>query len=411
MLKNLKISAIRIILAMFAAGFAASCETPESERIPSVFTITPSALTPGALEESVLVNVECDLHWTVQLENDSWGSISVQSVQEGIGGQFLLKTGANLAEWKRENTLIVKAGKSEKRIPVTQKGLDTFFSPRSLDIMGTNPYTVTFTSPSIWTASITEGEDWLTLGTSGGGAGNAQLVVTALEDNKNVGDRKGNVQVSIGSYLLDIPVSQQQLDFIQGEEASLSFLFDTPGFSINTRYNVPYQISTSVSWIEHSTTKAPAYEGVEEFRLTPNTLPDARTGVISFTSEGHPDASYEVTVVQEGKDPILSIISPGAYGVGKDIVKGADGWNQSSYLTKADGSIRYRLLKESGLEVLTLTGLSASLERGDACTLHLTLANPASASEADYPVTLIYQQNGMSWFKGTDGTYFIIKEN
>ena len=265
---TLKMSEIRYALACLLAAVAASCQIPESERIPAVFTLTPETLTPAALTEGIQIIVECDLHWTVQLLDPEWGSIEYGSIQEGKGGEFRFQMGANLEDAPRENTVIVKAGKSEERITITQDGLEQFFSPRSLDIQGTAPYTVSFQSPATWSVRVTKGEDWLTLRTSGGGVGAARLTVAARDANENVGEREAVVSVSIGPHILDIPVRQAQKDVVLPGESAISLPFDATEINIKTRYNVDYTVSTTASWIQWEKTKAPLYESTEHFMRT-----------------------------------------------------------------------------------------------------------------------------------------------
>ena len=405
----LKMNRIHCLLACLLA--AASCQIPESERVPSVFTVTFATPTPEPLQESVQVDIRCDLHWTAQLSDESWGVIEVLNIQEGQGGQLLLKTGANLAESPRENTLIVKAGKSEQRIPFTQKGLEHFFYPRTLTLQGTTAHTVTFRSPASWSARVTEGSDWLVLRSASGGTGASSLVCAAVDANENVGERKAVIRVSIGPYNLDIPVTQVQKDVILGEESALSFPFDATEFSVKTHYNVGYEVSTSASWITRPEGKAPLNEALETFLLAENPDAASRTGKIHFTGVENPEVSFTLTITQEGKDPILNVSVPGIYGLEAGAyTAGTNGWNQSSYLKMADGSIRYRLLNAGMLSALTLTGASENLQRGDACSLLLELNERGTCSSATYPATLLLRQDGLSWFKGEGGVFFVIKK-
>ncbi|MBR5064508.1 MAG: BACON domain-containing protein, partial [Bacteroidales bacterium] len=172
------------------------------------------------------------------------------------------------------------------------------------------------------------------------------------------------------------------------------------------RYNVDYEISVPAKWIRRVTTKAPLYEKEETFLLEENEDPEARTGTISFTSSGHPDASLTVTVSQGGKDPILKNTKPGLYGLdGMNYVLGADGWNQNSRKKEADGSLRFRLLNAQSLSVATLSGIREEAS----CNLHALLqSRDKTLLDNDYPASLIYTKDGLGWFKVNDQTFFII---
>ena len=412
---TLKMSGIRYALACLLAAVAASCQIPESERIPAVFTLTPETITPPALTEGIQIIVECDLHWSVQLLDPEWGSIEYGSIQEGKGGEFRFQMGANLEDAPRENTVIVKAGKSEERITITQDGLEQFFSPRSLDIQGTDPYTVSFQSPATWSVRVTKGEDWLTLRTSGGGVGAARLTVAARDANENVGEREAMVSVSIGPHLLDIPVRQAQKDVVLPGESAISLPFDATEISIKTRYNVDYTVSTTASWIQWEKTKAPLYESTEHFTVSPNLEQTSRSGEFRFVSEEHSCANYTVSVTQEGKDPILSVTVPGFYGMdSSDYVFGSDGWNQASFRTSADGSVRYVLFHQKDSRALVLEGFNAAMGREETARLTITSYDKAqeNAQETTHNARLLFKDENLYWFASTvkSGVYFIVKK-
>ena len=411
MMNLLKQNSIRLLSGLLTAAAVASCQIPESERIPSVFEIQPSSISALALGAGVEVSVRCDLHWTAELEDPSWAGLEVTSVKDGEGGTLRIKCAANTAEQARENTLVVKAGKSEQRIPLTQGGLDSFFSPRTLQFRDPGRYTVSFHSPSAWTARLATGGDWLSLKTTGGASGDASLVCTAGEENVGLGSRTASIELTIGTNLLVIEVEQVQKDVILADEDELSFSFEEQAFSVKTQYNVAYQIRTSADWIQPAKVKAPLSEGEESFTLTENEGADERKARIEFTSEGHPDASFTISVTQEGKDPILNITQPGFYGIGQtSYIKGVDGWNQSSISLDEYGDIRYRLFNAASLSVITITGPDDDLEWGERCTLNLVLNQKGILSPTQNFVThLIYSKDHLLWFKGDNGTYFIME--
>lgn len=397
----------RVLCFLFPVLAALSCEN-ESEKIPEVLRLLPEKTTLGALETEVSVNVECDLkNWTVELSDPSWGEVEIQTVVKRSGGTLVFRLGANTAEESRKNTLILKAGKGEYNKTITQGGLKEFFQPRSLQLIGTAEAGISFNAPSSWTAEIAEGGEWFTLKTPSGSAGNATLSAVAKDPNEEVGSREGLIRLTIGSHRLEIPVMQGQRDVILSGDTDLAFSFEGQEFTVQTRYNVDYQISIAGKWIKRSTTKAPLYEKQETFLLEANESPEARTGTISFSSNGHPDASLTVTVTQGGKDPILNYSQPGVYGLdGKNYVLGTNEWNQSSRKKESDGSLRYRLLHAQTLSVLTLSGIREEAS----CNVHLLLQRKDQTQlEKDYISSLIYTKDGLGWFKVSDQTFFIVQ--
>lgn len=111
-------------------------------------------------------------------------------------------------------------------------------------------------------------------------------------------------------------------------------------------------------------------------------------------------------------DPIVSVTAPGLYGVdGNNYVLGEGGWNQASFRTGVDGSIRWRLLHAGNLSAITLTGLKADAVAGNTFTLHINLSTKGVPSlTVTCQATLLEEKNGTWWYKVSDNTYFIVKK-
>ena len=396
---------------MLAAGLS-SCKLPESERFPEVFAIHPSTETPDALQTSVTLELECDFHWTAELLDESWGNLIIQDKKEGKGGTLLFKMDANLENGPRENTIIIKAGKGELRQKITQSGMDTYFTPRQLLMKGTDEYTISFNSPTIWTASIAEGGEWLRLKKTSGSEGPAQLVCYAKDANENLGTRRAYIKIAIGKNMFLFTVDQVQKDVVLATETNISVPFDRTNLSVQTKYNVDYQVTTSADWIRWAPTKTPLHEALENFVLTENLSTQARSATLNFTSEGHPDASLEITVTQGGKDPVTEVTTPGIYGTQfGELTRGTGGWDQSSYLLKADGSVRYRMFNAGSLTVLTLTGLNESFQPGQQFQLIVTAQQRGtSVGTYTYPVTFVHSTGDLVWLKGEGGAYCVLRK-
>ena len=402
---------MRILAATVLALFAFSCQIPESEREPEVLEMIPSKTNPSALESSITVQVKCDLHWSVELEDSSWGSVKVTLVSEGSGGSFSLDMGVNTSEDPRENTLIVKAGKGEIRKTITQGGVGSFFTPRSLVLTGTQEASVSFNTPSPWTAQVAEG-DWLQVKTASGDKGVSQLTVVAKDANENVGSRSGVVRISIGQNSFDIPVTQGQTDVIVLDgDTKLAYGFEAQEFSVLTKYNVDYEVKSSVSWISRVTSKAPLHERMEYFTVEENSTPQARTGEIRFT--GGDAKPVVITVTQEGKDPVLAVTQPGFYGIdGVNYVWGTDGWNQRVRKVSPDNTVCYGLLNASQLTAAQLSGVDINAQKGDSAKLKLKVkAKRHVTLSQEYPAVLLYQKDGLLWYKVSDQTYFVLYNN
>lgn len=383
-----------------------SCETPESERMPELMEMKLSDENPTALESSVTVQVRCDLHWTVELEDNAWGSVKVDQVVEGSGGSCTLTLDVNQAEDARENVLVLKAGKGELRKTIRQGGLGTFFQPRSVQLTGTQEASVAFPSPSAWTASADA--SWVQVKTPSGTAGSALLKLQAQDANENVGSREGTVRVTIGSHTFSIPVLQGQTDVILSDDTDVSFDYKGGEFTVTTRSNVEYKIEVSDNWVTHVGTKAPLNQNTETFSVAQNESPEARTATISFS--GADAGTLLITVSQEGKDPILNVTEQGFYGIeGVNYVLHTDGWNQSALHTSTEWELRHRLFKQETLSVAEVTGLSVSAEEGDIVNLHFLLKSKFETQlSLDYQAQVLLIQNYLVWLKVSETTYFVL---
>ena len=403
-MKNLFTYAGVLLLAL---ALAASCKNEEVEREAEYLTVTPDPLSVAAMETATKVTVSCDLQWTASLDQTPWAEIYLP---DGAKDYFYLRTQPNLEEPPRTGTLVIKAEKSELRQQITQEGLSTFFTPRSVRLTGTQPATVTFPVTTLNSTFSTPDITWLKTSKSTAD-GTVTLSISAKDSNEGLGDREGIVRVSFGSYSVDIPVAQGQKDIIQVDgDTSLSFSWTAQDLTIGTRYNVGYEVSTD-SWIHHNKAKAPLLNGTEEFSIEENNSIQSRTGQIRFAAQGGAP-SITVTITQAGKDPIQMISSPGIYGFdGASYVFAADGWNHSSFITEADGSIRWRLLNAGSLSVLTLTGGRVDAADGDVLTLHVNLTQKGRAQQVQTcTATLLEAKDGCWWYKVSDETYFIVKK-
>lgn len=393
---------------LLAAALAVSCKNEEVEKEAQYLTVTPESLSIPAMETATRITVACDLPWTASLEETPWAEFYLP---DGKTDYFYLRTQPNLEENSRTGTLVLKAGKTELRKQITQEGLSTFFTPRSIRLTGTKSATVSYPVTTLNSSFSTPDITWLNVKKSTAD-GRVTLTVSAKDKNESLGDREGVIRVAFGSYNVDIPVAQGQTDVILVDgNTSLSLEWTAQNLTLVTHYNVEYGVSVAADWIHHDIPKAALLEGTEEFSLDENPSTESRTGQIRFTAKsGEP--SITVTLIQAGKDPILTVNTPGIYGFnGADYIFAADGWNQSSFITEADGSIRWRLLNAGSLSLLTLTGARADAVRGEATTLHLNFTQKGHARQLlTCTATLLDTRDGYWWYKVNGNTYFIIRK-
>lgn len=138
---------------------------------------------------------------------------------------------------------------------------------------------------------------------------------------------------------------------------------------------------------------------------------EARTGSVVFTF-GSAQVKLAVSQAPSEKDPVIQITTPGLYGIGgNDYTFGAGGWNHASFITEADGSVRWRLVNAETLSVLTLTGPKADAAQGENLTLHVSLNEKGTRTLIEnYSATMLYEKEGTWWYKASEDTFFIVKK-
>ena len=399
------------ILALALLLIPVSCLKPESERVPEILQITArNADKVGAFNAQISVTVKCDLHWKAELKDDSWGSISVQSVSDGKGGEFVVLLNDNIGEEDRENTIIVKAGKGETSLDFVQPGLSKFFKPRSIELEGTRESSVIFTSPSKWSAELPENPNWVSITSAKGEAGYSRLALRAVDENANLGSRETFAILTIGDYKFNIPVVQLQQDIILSEDKEISLGYKEQEISVATQFNIDYDVDISAPWITRITTKAPLNEGVERFAVEENSSNELRRAVIGF--KGGKASPLLLVVEQQGKDRVLSFSQTGIYGLeGMDYIWGEQGWNQRSLLLSPDGSYRLRLLSPSTLTAVELSGIRFDYPEGQGLPAQLKMRRKDfTPYYKDCEITLLQQEGDLYWFKESEGVGIIIKK-
>lgn len=399
------------LLAAFAVAVALSgCEMLPFEAFmtPEVLAVTPSTVTPNALHGSIYVSVQCDLKWKVELSDVDWAKIENVVYGSDNTGSFNITLSPNMEKASRELTLTVKAGKGFASSRITQQGVDKFFNPGSISLSGTEKVKVQFKAPCDWNAGVVAGKDWLSMDVAQGHAGDAYLTCYAKDRNENIGSREGLIKVKFGAVMLELPVVQAQTDVILSDNTPAEVDWKGGEFTVYTQTNVQYAIQCSADWVRHTATKA-LNEALESFTVDPNESTSSRTATITFKGG---DATYAVSLTQNGKDPFLNISAPGFYGIkGVDYLLGQDGWNQAGRKASAGGKLDFRLMNRANLSVISVTGIQANALEGDSVAVGVVLETGNTETlHTTYNCTVIGQNEDLLWLKAQPSTCFIVKK-
>ena len=404
---------LRLLLPFLLLPLFAACgnekEEEQEQKEPTVLSVSGTA-SCSPVVKSLEFTVQCDLKWTATIEGADWARIDSQTVL-GDGGSVVIGFDTNHGEGDRTGTLVVTSGTKSYRRNFTQGGLYNFFIPRELHLAGTEEVSLVFDSPYAWKASVAEGADWIDFEATEGIHGFDSVRVAAKDPNENVGDRSGSLIITIAGEDYTIPVVQSQKDIILTEDTDVSFDYKGGDFTVITRSNVSYEITCSAEWVRHIDTKA-LNVAQESFTVSANESAEDRSATIRFAPKEGDAPAVTVKVLQSGKDPILNIFTPGAYGIdGEDYILGHNGWNQSGRVLKADGSFVYRLLNRSALKVLNISGITPSYPDGSTCRLEITVRKKSDVTlSGTCDALIIGSSEELLWLKASDETYFIIQK-
>ena len=409
-----------LITGLLALPALVSCEMLEpflevmfEPAEPSYLSIDGRTLC-DAFDTSFTFDISCDISFSAEIQSATWAAItSAERNSDRTGGTVSLRFQPNLAEDARTGEIVIRAGSKVERKEFKQFGIADFFSPRSISLNAITPsVTLTFTSPKPWTAKISEGQDWFSIGSTSGTAGKAEILVRPLDENENTGSREGSIIISIDGNDFTIPVTQGQKDAIH-PEADGYYTVDWKGgeLALGVLFNIDYDVQVSESWIHHVSTKSLS-EATEMFIVDENPGETSRSAVITFTGKGKAGVKANATVEQSGLDNVLRQNVPGMYGIdGESFLLGTGGWNHSGLVTGKDGSIEYRLMNPESLSVISVTGIKPPLETGNEYSAHVVRRVKKNVILLeDYPVTLLGESDGMLWFKNSKETYFIIQK-
>ncbi len=409
MKQNIIRTGLYFLSILFIARAFSACGILDFDayRTPEMLIVRPDTETPHALQQSVKVNVQCDLKWKAEISQAEWASIENVSADRDNNGSFTVLLSPNTGNEPRTLGITVTAGKGKRSVNIVQGGMDTYFSPSTITLSGTEVSKATFKSPSVWTAEVVSGKDWLVLDTSKGYAGDATVSCHALDPNENIGSREGSLKISFGTLSVEIPVVQGQKDVILSDGSTASFGWKGGEFAVRTRTNVDYTIECSAPWVKHIETKA-LKEATESFVAEPNDTYAQRQATISFTGG---DASFSVMVIQGGKDPYLDVNTPGFYGIADmNYVLGTDGWNQAGRKEKG-GVLELRLMNRSSYSAVIVSGIKSDATEGSSASVDVVVkSGNKEVLHSVYNATVIAESDNLLWFKAEPGTCFIVKK-
>lgn len=396
-----------MLLPIFAAM---SCEMLEEmfQTEPTVFEASLTEQQLNASQTEVTARITCDVKWTAKLADSSWGSISQTVMSDNNIGHVVLNLGFNEGK-KRSNTLLVTAGTVTKSLSFDQGGLEELIQPANIQLRGTQPATVSFKPGVDW--KLTSDSPWLALPerTSGLAGVDASLSISAKEEFVDVGTRQGSVTFTFaGKYPVTVPVTQYQTDAIILEKDKVEIDYKANTLTLRVDSNLDYTVTSTANWVVHQAATKALNVSQESFVIEANPTSTPRTGLVFFTGTGG-KTSAQLTVVQEGYDPILDNTTCGLYGIaGMNYTLQPNTMQVSRVLS--GNTYTYRIIEFSDLYICQVTGLPVVQEDESKCTLNLTVTRAgATLLNTSAECLLVGQSDELRWYRVVgDSAYFII---
>ena len=404
---NRLITIFRCLALLLLTGAGLSCGPVD----PTVFEISYSANPVNATQEEFTVSVTCDMPWSATLEDESWASIENLPSQKGkeYSGSFTVKLSFNSSEEPRTNRISFTSGNVKIRKGFTQNGLADLLSQRKIAFVSGSQI-VRFTPEMQWSATVSEGAGWLNCSPQSGIAGKeAELRVEANDNYLDVGSRSGVVAITFGGkYIVEIPVTQLQKDAILLPDAGLEAPFYGGFFTVNTAYNIEYEAVSNADWVRLIETRA-MNEGAVDFLVDANPGFEPREAVIVFRGRTV-DVESEFVVRQEGRDQILASRIPGVWQNDAKYVYEPLKW-QIFRTKNLDDTYDFGLMDTENKLAWRVAGIPVrSLQPGDSFTVNFSLSRPGRPiKETPLECVFLEEDEGLRWFRATDGTGFIVK--
>ena len=404
--------AILLILPLCAAM---SCEMLEEifQTDPTVFeaSLTPTQI--NASQTEVTAKVICDVKWSAKLEDSSWGSIVQTIMSEDKSGIVVINLGFNEGKEKRSNTLTITAGSKTMSLCIDQEGVGSLIKPSPLQLRGTEPVAVGFLPGVDW--KLSSDTDWIALPerTSGLAGVDVNLSFAAKEEFIDLGTREGAITFTFDNkYKVSVPVTQYQTDAVILEQTRLEVDSKAQTVTVKVDYNTDYTVSTDATWVHRQQVTATKALKVSEesFSIDLNPTSQPRTAVVTFTGGEGGKVKTQLTIVQEGHDPILDITTCGLYNIGGKNYTVQPNLMQASRILNGDGTYQYKLLMYQDLTLCTLSSIPQEQENDTVRTLRIIVTRTgATLADVSAECTLIGQNDELRWYRVTGGSeYFII---
>ena len=300
-LANKFICAAAMVLA--AAVAFSSCKPQEQKVAPKV-EVSQNEITSESAGETYDITVTSNVAWNAQIANkDTWVTVKPAS---GQAGETAVKVTVkkNNSDAQRETSITFTGETATATVAVKQFGKDVVTIDKSAYEVtpAGGSDAVKVTANTEWTATVSEGADWVTVAPATGAAGETTATVTVAA-NETSAARTAKVTFTAGDAKAEYTISQEAISVTLSKN-SISDAGEGKTETVNVTANAAWTAASNAEWVTIAPTSGAA--GVTEVAVTVAENPSeaAREAKVTFTINANVTAELTVTqafVAQAGK--------------------------------------------------------------------------------------------------------------
>lgn len=251
------------------------------------------SLAPVA-QSDISVFITSNVSWTAST-SEPWLQVSPGSGSHN-DSLLITATSANTGSSPRTATVTVSGGGQSKTINVVQQNPEMFVTPQSITLSSdaNASQTITLNSNVQW--NVTADQPWITA-TPASGNYNGLITIQANTANTDSVPRNGSVTISGGGLSVSVPVKQNHTLFSLSQYQVMLENYDQAADTILLAANVPWNATSSSSWLDVSPVSGNSNTPVSFTALSANPDSAQRIAQVTFTGSGQTDT---VEVVQKG---------------------------------------------------------------------------------------------------------------
>lgn len=303
-MKKLANNFICVAAMMMAAAAAFSACEPQEGKVDPKVEVSQSEITSESAGETYDITVTSNVAWNAQIANqDTWVVVKPASGEAGET-PVTVTVKKNNSDQPRETSISFIGETSTATVAVKQFAKDVVtIDKKAFEVTPAGGSdAVKVTANTEWTATVSEGADWVTVAPATGAAGEATATVT-VSANATAQAREAKVTFTAGDAKAEYTISQAAVS-VTLSKSSISDAGEGKTETVNVTANAAWTAASNADWV----TVAPASgaEGTTEVTVTVAENPSeaAREAKVTFTINENVSTVLTVTqafVAQAGK--------------------------------------------------------------------------------------------------------------